>query len=359
MPVTIEYAPLSQFLLDPKNPRLGRTVQDMDLSQDDIYEHMRNWSLEELATSFLESGFWAHEAVLCVREEVDAEECFVVVEGNRRIAALKRLQKTYSGEERSRNWLTLIQDTDEPDGLFDNVPHIVMNDRRDIEEFLGFRHVTGIKEWRPPEKAQFIAMLIDERGLSYRDVMRKIGSKTPVVERNYIAYCIFRQMEEVEEVEVEEVKDRFSVLFLSLRSRYIQTFLGVDTKFGINPRDVKPAVDDEHLACLREYSRWLFGDKETPPVVTDSRDVDKFATVLSSDDGLSYLRAVPRPSLEKAYIIAGGNQEEVYQLISNSAYNLQEALSTLHLYKTDENLLAITKRLIENTEQVRKTLEIQ
>ena len=358
MPVTIEYAPLSKFYLDPKNPRLGRAIQEMDLSQDEIYKQMLDWSLEELATSFLESGFWAHEAVLCVRERINGNKQLVVMEGNRRIAALKRLQKTYSGEERSRTWLALIAGNEAPN-IFDQVPHIVMSDRSDIEAFLGFRHVTGIKEWRPPEKAQFIATLIDQKGYSYRQVMRKIGSKTPVVERNYIAYCIFRQMEDTEDVEVEEVQDRFSVLFLSLRSKHIQTFLGIDSKFGIDPLQVNPAVDEEHLSHLKEYSKWLFGDKETPPVVKDSRDVDKFAIVLASEDGLQYLRKVPRPSLEKAYVIAGGDQEEVYELIAKAAYSLQEALSTLHLYKSEEKLVTVAKRLIDNTEQVRRTLGIQ
>ena len=69
---------------------------------------MRGWSLEELATSFLESGFWVHEAVLCVGEEIDGEKRLIVIEGNRRIAALMRLKETYEGEEQSPKWLQLI-----------------------------------------------------------------------------------------------------------------------------------------------------------------------------------------------------------------------------------------------------------
>ena len=63
---------------------------------------MRDWSLEELATSFLENGFWAHEPVLCVVEELDGGEHLVVIEGNRRIAALKQLQRIHDGDELSR-----------------------------------------------------------------------------------------------------------------------------------------------------------------------------------------------------------------------------------------------------------------
>ena len=319
---------------------------------------MRDWSLEELATSFLESGFWVHEAVLCAVAEINGDDRLVVIEGNRRIAALKRLQKTYSGEERSPKWLELIVDSEEPTDIFGAVPYIKLMARSDVDAFLGFRHVTGIKEWKPPEKAQFISKLINEGRISYREVMRKIGSKTPVVERNYIAYCIFSQMEEIGDLDIDKVQDRFSVLFLSLRSKHVQNFLGVEDKFGIEPWKVMPPVDHEHLDRLKEYSLWLFGDRETSPIVLDSRQVDKFARVLASEDGLEYLRAVRRPSLEKAYVIAGGDQEEIYEIISTATYNLQEALSSIHLYKTDKKLIDMAKRLIVNTDQIKRTLEI-
>ena len=49
-----------------------------------------------------------HEAVLCLVEEIHGEERPIVIEGNRRIAALMRLKKTYEGAERSPKWLQLI-----------------------------------------------------------------------------------------------------------------------------------------------------------------------------------------------------------------------------------------------------------
>ncbi len=354
----IEYAPLSKILLDPLNPRLGRAAQEGRLTQDQVYECMRDWSLEELATSFLESGFWVHEAVLCVVEKIDECQQLVVIEGNRRIAALMRLKKTYEGKESSPKWLELIKDVDEPTEMLAAIPFIRIAKRSDVNAFLGFRHVTGIKEWKPTEKASFIARLINEENLSYRDVMRKIGSKTPVVERNYVAYCLFAQMKEIEGLEDIQVEDRFSVLFLSLRSAYVRSFLGIEGKFGMQPSKVPPPVDDKHLEQLKEFSIWLFGDERTLPIVRDSRQIDKFARVLASEEGLDYLRAVKRPDLEKAYVIAGGDQEELHEIISNATYNLQEALSVIHMYTNDTKLIKMVKRLIINVDQIKKTLNI-
>lgn len=359
MTYKIEFAELRKIRLDPYNPRLGRSLVGEGLSQDELYDRMQDWSLEELATSFLESGFWVHEAVLCVEEPLNGEEQLIVVEGNRRIAALMRLEKTFDGDERSKKWLDIINDHARPDALFAEVPLIKLDSRSEINSFLGFRHVTGIKEWAPPEKAQFIAKLIEEDQLSYRQVMRRIGSKTPTVERNFIAFSILKQMDEMEGIDVDEVEDRFSVLFLALRTRGVREFLGVEGKFGIEPQDVYPPIHSNYEGRLVEFSRWLFGNKETSPVVNDSRQIEKFAQVLTSSDGVSYLRTVKRPSLERAFIIAGGAQEEVYDLVSTAAYSLQEALSTIHFYKEDEKVRSISKRMLASALQIKSTLGLE
>ena len=358
MNAEIQYAPLSDIQLDAQNPRLKRSARERGLSSEDVYEQMRDWSLEELATSFLESGFWPHEAVLCVTERIDGEDRKVVVEGNRRVAALMRLQRTYDGLEDSRSWRQLIDGTERDGQLFDRVPYMLLESRAEIDAFLGFRHVTGIKEWAPPEKAEYIAKLIEQNHLGYREVMRKIGSRTDTVERNYIAFCILRQMEEVEDLDTTGVENRFSVLFLSLRNRSIQRFLGVEPKFGRTPDEVCPPVDADNIENLREYTQWLFGSADTPAVVRDSRDVDKFGRVLASKSGLEYMRTFKRPDLEQAYVASGGEMEEVYELVSTAAYSLQQALSTIHLYKSDERVIDISRLMLDHAGQIRKTLEI-
>ena len=358
MNAEIRYARLSEIALDAQNPRLGRADREGALSAEEVYEKMRDWSLEELATSFLESGFWPHEAVLCIAQDVDGEDRFVVVEGNRRIAALMRLERTYKGTEQSRRWRQLIEDVERPNELFERVPFIKLGSRSEIDSFLGFRHVTGIKEWAPPQKAAFIAKLIEENDLGYRDVMRKIGSRTDTVERNYIAFCILRQIEELDGFDTKVVEERFSVLFLSLRNKSVQRFIGVEEKFGLEPGDVTPPVDDEHLGQLREYILWLFGQEDRDAIVTDSRDVDKFGRVLASEAGLRYLRKVAKPNLEQAFIASGGDKEEVYELVSTATYSLQQALSTIHLYRTDQRVLDISKLMLDHAGQIKKTLEL-
>ena len=102
--------------------------------------------------------------------------------------------------------------------LFRSIPYVQADSRQDIEAFLGFRHVTGIKQWNPEEKAQYIAWLIEQRNMTYEQVMRKIGSKTPTVRENYISYQLLLQIEsDVEDFSPEYAADRFSVMYLTLK----------------------------------------------------------------------------------------------------------------------------------------------
>ncbi len=57
----LQYASTDKLYLDPKNPRLGRSKINANLQQEEILELMDNWTLDELAESFLESDFWPNE----------------------------------------------------------------------------------------------------------------------------------------------------------------------------------------------------------------------------------------------------------------------------------------------------------
>lgn len=350
----IKYTTLDEIALDPINPRLGREAHGEELDQSAVEKLMWDWSLEELATSFLENGFWAHEAVICIAPDIEVDQTLLVIEGNRRIAALKRLQSAAAGNEKSKKWKNLVESQEISPELFNKVPYIEVGTRDEVDDFLGFRHVTGIKEWAPAEKAQFICKLIEKYDLSYQQVMRKIGSKTPTVQRNYIAYSLLLEMENIEEVDASYVEDKFSVLFLSLREKGVQKFLGIANKFDLEPKEVRPVVNEHNQTDVIDFTKWLFGNEATEPVVTDSRFVNRFARVLASDEGVNYLRSVKRPSLEKAFVIAGGDQDEFFDLISAAAYNVEESLSSAHHFADNESVKKMVKRLAKNVEQLAK-----
>lgn len=356
MPVgtKLEFASLDELNLDPMNPRLGRNNTRPDLPQKDILELMKDWTLDELAISFLESGgFWTHEAVLVTREKLYGRPRRVVIEGNRRLAALILLKQAIDGQPISKKWAEIVEGAKPPRDLFTKIPYIEVDTREDIEAFLGFRHVTGIKEWRPAEKAEYIAKLIDERGMGYEEVMKKIGSKTQTVRQNYISYRLLLQIEEtVEEVPTENLEDRFSVMYLSLRTRGVQKYLQIDIQ--ADPKRAKRPVPKQHLDALARFAVWLFGNEEKEPLFTDSRKVDAFGMVLESRKAVEYLERSEEPIFEVAYRLAGGDEPEIIRLVENAADNIELALTRAHLYASSKELRTAVERLRADTDQLLK-----
>src|SRR5712691_6379740 len=173
------YGSVDDLFLDPTNPRLGRKHASPSLSQEKVLALMGEWSLEELAVSFQESGFWPHEALLVTKEKLYGKTRSVVIEGNRRLAALKLLFRAKDGADVPPRWAELAQEYKIPDALLKKIPYVEVDSRKDVSAFLGFRHVTGIKEWKPAEKAEYIAHLIDTEHLDYDEVRKRIGSKAP------------------------------------------------------------------------------------------------------------------------------------------------------------------------------------
>ncbi len=337
---------LDHLFLDAKNPRLGRHNVEKGLSQDDVLELMKPWTLEELAVSFLESGFWPQEALIAVNEPIDKtkKSGLVVVEGNRRLAALKMIDRTRSGVETSSKWKDLVsQFKPEAFQRLTNIPFILKPDRRSLQSYLGFRHVTGIKEWNPAEKAQFIAHLIEDEKLDYEQVRRRIGSKLPAVRMNYISYRLLLQMEgQDDQVDVDKVEDRFSVLYLSLRTEGVQNYLQIDIES--EPKSARKPVPQSRLEELASFALWLFGKGDQKPIISDSRDVDEFGRVLLSRKAIEYLERTPQPSFEVARRMAGVDEDEISKHIERAADEIEEALKAAHHHKGSLRVQSAVRR---------------
>lgn len=347
---SIKYVPLGELNLDPMNPRLGRGNTGPKVKQTAILDLMKDWSLEELAVSFVENGFWPQEALIVVEEKLYGKPALVVIEGNRRLAALMFLNDALEGSLKERKWEEIAVDAHHIGTLLTRIPYIQVSSRKDVEAYLGFRHVTGIKEWKPAEKAEYIAKLIEESGLTYVEVMRRIGSRTATVRQNYISYRLLLQMEDQDQIDISKVEKKFSVLFLSLRTDGVRTYLNIDLQ--AEPTQARIPVPKEHLKNLAHFARWLFGTDKVQAVVTDSRQIEQFAQILESKKAVAYMERTPQPSIDTAYQLAGGDEPAIIKQIEVAADNVEASLSRAHRYTKSTKLRSASKRLGEDVFQL-------
>ncbi len=347
----LKHAKLDELYLDPMNVRLGRNNTGRDVTQEQVLQLMVDWKLDELAVSFLEGGgFWTHEALLVTKEKLYGQQRLVVVEGNRRLATLKFLRKALDGEKTPRKLAETAQKAKPPKDLFTKIPYIMVGSREEIESFLGFRHVTGIKDWKPAEKAEFIARLIDDGGMKYEQVRRKIGSKTHTVRQNYISYRLLLQIEDHFDIPEDKFQERFSVMYLSLRTNGVQKYIQID--IHADPKAAKKPVPQSQLKALGNFALWLFGDGKRLPIFSDSRQVDNFGRILESKEAVEYLKRTEEPSFEVALRISGGDEPEILKLIEKAADNVELALTRTHLYKKSKKIQSAVKRLGADANQL-------
>ena len=86
----VQPIPVGSMLLDGANPRLPEKLRGG--SQSDLLDFLHEQgALEELAQSYLDNGFFQHEPLIVLPTVRQGK--YTVVEGNRRLAALKILHE--------------------------------------------------------------------------------------------------------------------------------------------------------------------------------------------------------------------------------------------------------------------------
>ena len=347
----LQHAGLDKFYLDAKNPRLGHRQVNANLSQEEVLDLMRNWVLDELAGSYLENGFWQHEALLVVKEELCGKEQLVVIEGNRRLAALIYLRQAINGNPVSKKWGLLIENREVPQALFDRVPYIQVEDREAIEAFQGFRHTTGIKNWYPLEKTRYIGKLIDEQSMTYKEVAMRIGNYASTVRHHYISYRLVLQLEDsLEGFSFEDADSQFSMLYHLLRKPTVQEYLNID--FYAEPHDAQTPVPKKQLDALAHFARWLFGTQQQSPVFIESWRVDDYDKILESPEAVRYLENSKRPNFDHALQLAVGSELEFVHLLSEAAANVKLVVNRIHRYKNSPEIQRAVERLVINYEEL-------
>ena len=254
---------------------------------------------------------------------------YVVVEGNRRLASIKLLQAALEGATDLPRWLADRLDTFRPpldDELFTKLPVLIADQREDVLAYLGFRHVTGIKQWRPAEKAEFITSLVDDQKMTYREVARQIGSRSDTVRQNYTAFKMLIQMEEMENFDWSEVErdSHFSFSLFDLREPEIS--------WEWNSEAMRRLLTSRYPVrgprMLKSFVTWLFGTKEKRPIVGNSRNVDRFGEILSEPRAVEYLRKSPKPDFETAYSLTA-LADLVVDPLKEAARHIRLALSEM------------------------------
>lgn len=345
---------VADLLLDPENPRLV----GMNLTSSDQTEILRilwrEMAVDEVALSIAANGYFPHEHLFAEKQNGR----FIVIEGNRRLAAVKLL---LNKDLRRKTGATDLPDIDEARAREISSLSVVECTRRDLWQYTGFKHVNGPQTWESYSKAQYIATVHNKFDVPLDEIAYTIGDQHATVQRLYRALMVLDQAETAGVFRRDDRYKRhfsFSHLYTGLDYPGIQMFIGVAGRRGEKPKPVPRGK----LANLAHLLVWLYGSKskDTAPVVrSQNPDLRILDEVLRSENGVAALqRGLP---LKVSLDVSRGDERLFREALVSAKQSLQQARGTLltgyngetDLYEVAGDIRTIAERTRGEMEEMR------
>lgn len=233
---------LNNLLLDPNNyrfiDRLDYTqVQEDRIGEDriqkrtlDFLKGKNNENIEDLINSFKTNGILKQDPIQVKRI---GDDKFIVIEGNRRTAALKLLQERYN-----RNFdIGVLREAD-----FENIEVLEIKaspsgfDRKHELIAMGLNHIGGKKRWSPLNQAQLVYDLIHQCGMSENEVCSSLGISKQLLKRSQ------RTLGLINRYKMSDFGDQFTTPMYSIFEEIMKT---PDIKGWLKWNDSEMACDNQ------------------------------------------------------------------------------------------------------------------
>jgi hypothetical protein len=270
---------------DPENPRLPSNLDGSD-EKEVLGWMLAEGNIPELMASIGSAGYFPGEPLLVVPGK--AKGSFNVIEGNRRLAALKLLLSPKSAPTRVK---AVQQISDEAVYRPNLIPVIKYASRNELFDFLAYRHITGVKAWEPLAKARYLGHMFDTLSKSnrlsmeakFKRLAKQIGSRADYVQRLLTGLWLFDKIAENAFFRIRDLDEDtidFGILTTALTYRNIARFLQI-------PIAVTPELKGLNKGHLQQLTSWLFDrDSEGQTRLGESRNLKSLNTVLGNEAAL-------------------------------------------------------------------------
>lgn len=354
---------LDRLLLDPNNYRFldhrdYKEVPDTEVADKRIQLRTQsllvgknNENIRDLIGSFKANGILMLDPIQ-VKEIPDNK--FVVVEGNRRTAALKHLQDEFkAGNDVGK----LTQES------FKSVAVVLISGESPVQHLvtMGLHHISGKRKWSPVNQAQLIYDLYHKHGQSEQDIMEALSITKQGLRR------ALRTLSFINAYKDSDYGDQF-----------------VPTKYSIFEEVIKtPAVknwlgwEDQAMACtdpenLEKLFSWISTEEEfdgeeredlirKEPIITKSHEIRELGKFIQ--DSAAVAKMEESRSVTTGFVLSEAVGEQRFRnAIDNlgkdvhAAFQFSEFMGetdlerVTHLRDKLDSLIPSSKALIEKSE---------
>lgn len=346
-----ESIPVKDLHFDRLNPRLAEYGVQPETTDEQIQKILwEAMDVRELVQSIAASGYFPHEPIIVTKEEGRN----IVIEGNRRLAAVKVLLNDQVA--RKNGWEVPTLSKDALNNL-ETLP-VIMSDRQESWRYLGFKHVNGPAKWSSYAKAKYIADIHRNHKISLADIANQIGDQHRTVQRLYRGLMV---IEQAERLKVYDREDRFrqrlafSHLYTGLDYDGISSFISLKSE----DEEIQDPVPVAKKKELGELCVWLYGSKKNnqPPVVeSQNPHLRQLNAVLNNREAVAALRA--GNELAKAFEISRPSSVVFEEALLAAKRELTTARAHLTTgYDKSEALLRVVGTVAEMADDIYKEME--
>jgi hypothetical protein len=348
--------PVQDLLLDATNPRLPKSMANKS-EKDIINFFLSDASLVELMLAIGKNDFFEGEQLLVIKS---SEDKYTVIEGNRRLSAVKLLHEP----SLAIHYKSKVEQVIEQSVFFpDSIPCLVFDEKDQILKYLGFRHITGIKSWKLLEKARYVTSLKNDfysvmsLPSASREIAKMIGSRQDYVLRILTGYHLYDIIERNNFYNLKGLDDttfHFNYIADSLSRSNIAAFLGIDF-------DLDNPVQNIKTDNLKEWTKWLF-DKDLPnKIIGDSNNLNLLNKILDPHHEKAIQVFRDGTPIRVAVEFTDDIKEQFENAVQSAINNLEKADSLSHKQtefdeRLDEDLRSISS-IIRKIKSVKDDLE--
>lgn len=353
--------PVDLLRLDVGNPRL-QTGEDIDVKSEKeaIEALVEIAAIDELVTSICTNRYLNLEPMIVYGSK--AEGPFIVLEGNRRLAAIRLITNRPLAAE-----LGIRIPTKVSQGVLDSFKQVLVNrvaKPEDAREFIGFKHINGPQRWDAYAKARYVTdwYKSSDGKLTIDDIAAKMGDNNNTL-RSYI-YAVL-MLDQAEKAGTWSMADRpptrgrfgFSHLYTAISRDEYQEFLGIKGKWSDKPPlDVVARGKIKNLGEVLTYLYGSVSDGRTSLIKSQNPDLKDIGLALAHEKAHAVLRA--RGDLDAARDEMKTPTDAFYDALVAASLRLSKALNLLAKYSgKNSRVNELVSEIFENAETLKLMIE--
>jgi hypothetical protein len=342
---------VSDLHFDHENPRLAEFGISHETPEEEILKILwEAMDVRELVQSMAASGFFPHEALIVTSEDNKN----IVIEGNRRLAALKVILDADIGDDNGWDIPEIREDI--KDSLR-SVP-VMFASRNESWRFLGFKHVNGAAKWTSFAKAKYIAHVHREYDQSLSDIARQIGDGFGTVKKLFHGLMVLEQADKSEVFKIDNrynTRLAFSHLYTGLGYEGFRDYLGLSDESA----ELVDPVPKENLAHLGEVCTWLYGDKsanQAPAIRSQNPNLRQLNGILKNREAIQALK--DSNDIESAFEFTRPSEAIFEESLLRAKRELHKAKSHLaNGYDKSEGLLRTAGSIAELADSIYEEMD--